>query len=208
MASHVLQAEVLVLTRGEPRESCTPYEVLCVQQGVLRILQRRGKGSGGPTLDLFDKAFLELSGEGGQAPWFVKEVRIDKRHTGIAARYEALALASRFTTLLARNPLPDYGREKINELASNAVASFSNHPQLAEIVYLKACFSFAKDEGYPMRQQWLADLHGSLRDEAQTLLSSTLLTLETETWARPAAVKLIPRLEHYIREHTDIHLPA
>lgn len=205
MSSRTLQCEVLVLSRGEPRESCTPYMVLCPEAGVLSALQRRGRGAGGPPLDLFDSASLQLSGDDSGGPWFVKEAQVTTRRPGIAARYEALDLAGRLTTLIARNPLPEDGRAGIHTLASRALDAFASHPPLAECVYIKACFSLARDEGYPVRQQWMAELHGALREEAEHILACPLSELAGQPGINAAAAKLLPRLDHWIREHTDLH---
>ena len=204
MPSRTLHCEVLVLSRGVPRESCTPLTLLCPENGVIQAQQRRGKGAGGPALDLFDSAALTLAGEDGGHLWFVREAEVRQRRQGIALRYEALQLASKLCALLVRNQLPDDGRAAIHALAGRALDAIENHPALAEMVYLKFLYRLARDEGYAVRQQWLAELHGALRDEAETLLASPLEKLASEAWAAESALKLIPRLEAFLREHTDI----
>ena len=224
MASRTLHCEVIVLARGEPRESCTPYTLLCPEHGVLPAQQRRGKGAGGPALDLFDGASLTLAGDDAGGPWFVREARIDARRPGIAARYEALRLASRLTAMIARNPLAEEGRAAVHALTGRALDAMAAHPGLAEAVYLKFCYSFARDEGYAVRQHWLAELHGALRAEAEALLTRPLAELAAQapdavaethrdggigaaaadSWAVQAARRLVPRLDHWLREHTDI----
>ena len=206
MPSHTLQCAALVLSRGEPRESCTPLTLLCPEHGVLLAYQRRGKGAGGPALDLFDSASLTLAGDPGGSTWFVREVQVDRRRAGLALRYEALLLGSRLGALLVRNPLAEEGRAWIHRLAEQAMDALDTHPALAEIVYMKFLYRFARDEGYAVRQQWLADLHGALGDEAETLLARPLGELAGEGWAQESARKLLPRLEHFLREHTDIEL--
>lgn len=208
MPARTLQCEATVLTRGEPRESCTPFAVLCPENGLLHVLQRRGRGAGGPPLDLFDTASISLSGDESGGHWFVRETRIERRRPGIAARYEALLLASRFTATLARNPPPEDALAGTAALAERALEAFAGHPELAEVVYLKSNYSFARSEGYAVRGQWLAELHGALREEAEVLLATPLSALAPQAWVAASAARLVPRMEHWLREHTEIRLHA
>jgi hypothetical protein len=66
----------------------------------------------------------------------------------------------------------------------------------------------ARDEGYPVKEEWLAGLPAAQRAEAERLLATPLATLaETSAAiAGPSSATLLRRLEDYLRARTEILL--
>jgi len=198
----------IVLLKRPPKESFQPLTVFSAEHGHLTFWQRMSKSSGGSKtakaasapLDLFDEAeFLAESPNQGQS-WFIKETRLLHRPNGIARNYDTLRHACDFATTLARNRVPEEVRNGVMTLLRRSLAAFAQHTR-PDITHLKALYSFARDEGYPLRQHWLPTLSNGLRTVAQAVLSQPLA--EQDPPAETVAA-LHTHLCHYLRHHTEI----
>jgi len=209
MAGLTLSTQGLVLLKRPPKENFQPLTVFSAEHGHLTFWQRVPKHSGGtgkttknatPPLDLFDEAeFLAESPNQGQS-WFIKETRLLHRPSGIARSYDALRHACEFTATLARNRVPEEVRSGVMQLLRRSLAAFAEHTR-PDITHLKALYSFARDEGYPLRQHWLPTLPSGLRTVAQTVLSQPLAEQNPPT---ETVAALHTHLTHYLRHHTEI----
>jgi len=151
-------------------------------------------------LDLFDEADLWLESSNEGRTWFIKEARLLTRHDAIGRSYDSLRLASVFAAVIARNRVHEESRETVYRLLRQTFAAFGSNDR-PDLVYLKALYCFARDEGYPVKQEWL---HG-LPADARTAASSMLNLPVAGQSADPAAVaRLSRRLEDYLRLHTEI----
>ncbi len=205
MAGRTLTTEALVLGKGLPADSFQPFTLYSADEGVLRAYQRVSRRAA-PTLaplDLFDVAevLLEASPQGNA--WFVRESRVLEHHAGLGRTFDTLRLASAVATLVSGNPVHEESRAAVYRLLRNAFAAFSTSDR-PDLVYLKSLYCFARDEGYPLRQQWLPGL--SATDQA--LATAVLMQPVAGQTATPAAVaRLQDKLETYLRGHTEIVLP-
>jgi len=200
-----LNTDALVLRPWPPTDTFQSFSVFTPEHGALRIHQRiPGKKPSVThlTLDLFDDVSLVLEGTPSGDAWFVKEARLLTRHAGIGRRYESLVLASAFAQLAARNPGSEESYPAIHALMRTAFTAFaaSDRP---DIVYLKSLYCFARDEGYPVKQEWFPALPAADRPLAISLINQPLAT---QTTAPVDVTRLLRSLEHYIRQHTEIHL--
>lgn len=191
-----------MLTRKPPSERFQQLTVFSGRHGGLLCLRRLSAKSA-PTsaiLDLFDRAdlWLETSNEG--RTWFIKEARILARHDSIGRSYDALRLASAFAAIIARNPVHEESREGVYSLLEKTFAAFGSTPR-PDLVYLKALYCFARDEGYPVKQEWWQGLATAARAAASEMLNQPVAGQA----AAPAAVAgLTHKLEDYLRTHTEI----
>ena len=176
------------------------------------VLQRvpkaagRAAGTGRKTasasvpLDLFDEVALALESSNQGRTWFVKEARLIMRHEGIGRSYEALQLASALAALIARNPVHEESRAAVADLLRSAFGAFAWGPR-PDVVYFKSLYRFARDEGYPLKQQWFPTLPAADRAEVATLLNRPLIE---QLASVEAVARLQRRLEEYLRGHTEI----
>jgi hypothetical protein len=199
-----LHTEACVLLRSLPAERFQPYTVLSADHGPLLCLRRipTKTAARAVALDLFDEADLWLESGNQGRTWFIQEARVRVHHGAIARSYEALLLASAFTATLARNPVHVDGWAGVSALLRQTLAAFdaSDRP---DIVYLKALYCFARDEGYPVKQEWWPGLPAGERAAVAGLLNQPLTA---QTAAPPAVARLTRRLEDYLRAHTEILL--
>jgi hypothetical protein len=207
-----LQTDAFVLLKRPAADSFQSFTVFSVAHGTLFVLQRIPKNTSRRTtasaktssssvaLDLFDEVDLQLESSNQGRSWFVKEVLLIKRHGGIGRSYDALRLASSLAALVARNAVDQESRRSVAELLQTAFAAFASDAR-PDIVYFKSVYRFARDEGYPLKEQWFPTLPPTDRAEVATLLNRPL----AEQTATPAAVtRLQRRLEEYLSRHTEI----
>lgn len=209
MPGLTLQTEGIVLLKRDPAESYQPFTVFSTEHGVLALMQRVAKkaASTAITLDLFDEiSFVAESSNQGRT-WFIKEVRLLNRPSGIGRSYDSLRHACAFAAVVARNPPDDSLREPVATLLRQALSSFavSSRP---DFVYFKSLYCLARDEGHPLRQHWLTTLPADFRSAADTILRTPLAALEESPHRAdiPATLceLLITRLEEYLKGHTEL----
>ena len=204
MPGQTLTTDAIILGRRPASDAFQSFTAFSVEQGSLQLQQRLPQkiSANSVLLDLFDEASLSLETSNQGRSWFVKEVRILARQTAIGHSYDALERASAFATLVARNEVPEEGREKVYLLLRLALGAFATSER-ADIVYLKSLYCFARDEGYPVRAQWLESLNSTDRGTVTMVLQQPVAgqTAPPETVAR-----LQHRLEDYLRGYTEILL--
>ena len=199
-----LQTDAFVLSKRPPADTFQTFNVFSAEHGALLILQRLAKKSAGTAvaLDLFDEASLLLESSNQGRTWFVKETRLVTRHPDLGRSYETLVAASALASLVARNPVPEESRLAVASLLRTALAALATGAR-PDIVYLKSLYCFARDEGYPLKQQWFPLLPAADRATVAPLLNRPL----SDQTAPPAVVHALQcDLENYLRGHTDILL--
>ncbi len=204
MPAESLQTAGFVLLKRPPADAFQSFTVFSPEHGQLMVLQRLPRKSASTTtvLDLFDEVALMLESSNQGRTWFVKEAQLTARHHDLGRSYEVLLRASTFTALVARNPVDAESREPVAELLRGALLAFASGMR-PDVVYFKSLYRFARDEGYPLKQQWFPTLPAADRTEAATLLNRPL----AGQTAPPALVaRLQRRLEEYLRGHTEILL--
>ena len=215
MPGQQLQTSAFILSK-QPSGSDS-FEQLAVfsnEHGALHCLIRAPKTSpsisgrrgaaprGEGRLDLFDETELSLESTNQGRTWFIKEHRLIQRHDGIGRSYEALKSAAALATLITRNAVPDESREPITGLLRNTFTALGAGGR-PDIVWLKALYSFLRDEGYPVKQQWWPQLPAADRELTAHLLNQPLAAQTVEA---PAVTKITRRLEEWIKAETEIHL--
>lgn len=196
--------DAVVLLKRPPADTFQTLTVFSAEYGALLALQRISKKSASTliTLDLFDEATLLLESSNQGQTWFIKESRLLTRHDGIGRNYEALRHASGFTTLVARNNVPEESRPKVYALIRQVLTAFATSPR-PDIAYFKGLYCFARDEGYPVKQEWIPSLSTPDRETVASLLN---LPMAEQTAAATSVSRLQRRLEDYLRGHTEILL--
>lgn len=172
---------------------------------LLRVT-RNPKSDTQPAPDLFDRLALTLQhGRNSPAdgPWFVREHRLLARHAAIGRDYPTLAAASRLARLVTRNPGPQDSRAAVDALLTQAFAALTRPGTRPESIYFKSLYCLFRDEGLPLKQEWLPALPASDRDLVAAALNqpadSPAVTLADLT-------RLTKRLEAYLVTGHDLVL--
>ncbi len=202
MPAQSLQTDAFVLMKRPPADTFQSFTIFSAEHGALLALQRVAKKTSATmaALDLFDEASLLLESSNQGRTWFIKEARLTTRFVDIGRSYDALRLASALAALVARNPVPEESREPVAQLLRTAFAAFANGVR-PDIVYFKSLYRFARDEGYPLKQQWFPTLPSSDRAEVAVLLNRPLAE---QSLGAEAVARLQRRLEEYLRGHTEV----
>jgi recombinational DNA repair protein (RecF pathway) len=197
-----LQTDALILLKRPAADSFQSLTVFSAEHGSMLVMQRVTKkaASAAVALDLFDEVSLVLESSNQGRTWFLKEAELIQRHAEIGRSYETLRQASALATLISRNSVDEDSRPAVAALLRSAFVAFESATR-PDIVYFKSVYRFARDEGYPMKQQWFPTLPADDRREVAALLNRPL----TEQTATPATVtRLQRRLDEYLRGHTEI----
>ncbi len=207
-----LQTDAYVLHKRPPSDSFVALTVFSGEKGLLHVLQRLPKRapakparlSGGAAinhpLDLFDEAALLLESTNEGRTWFVKEARLLHRPEAIGRDYETLQFASNFASLIKRHPGPEESQPKIAALLRTAFAAFAAGKR-PDVVYFKSLYCFSRDEGYPVREEWLAKLSAAERAATEQILHQAVAE---QTTPPPEVARHLRRLEAYLRGFTEI----
>lgn len=199
-----LQTDAFVLLKRPPADSFQSFTLFSATQGSLLALQRvsRKNATAALALDLFDEVSLDLESSNQGQTWFVKEARLITRHAELGRSYETLRLASSLAALVARNAVSEEGRPAVAALLRQAFASFASGAR-PDLVWFKSVYRFARDEGYPAKEEWFPSLAASDRAVVATLLNQPLAA---QTATAEVVARLTRRLEDYLRGHTEILL--
>jgi hypothetical protein len=207
MPSPTLQAGGTVLAKLPPTERHTPFLLLSPEHGVLRVHQRLSSKPGHVHLDLFDEARVELQSPSADISrpderlWFVRgEPLIVLRRAELGRDYATLLHASEFAGLIFRNPPHAEGRARVHRELGAVLEAFATSRR-PDVIHFKAVYRFARGEGHPVREQWLAGLASGLRRSATVILGTPAGEQEPE--AREVA-ELHEALLGYLREHTEL----
>ena len=201
MAGLSLQTVGFVLLKPPPEDRHQQVLVFSAERGHLRCFQRLSSRQPAVSLDLFDEVSGTLTSSNQGRTWFFSDVRVLRRFAGIGLSFAALSEASAFLTVLARNATHEDSRAAAYTLLGTALQAWSEGAP-PEIVSLKALYSFARAEGYPVKEDWAAGLRGSDFDNARRFLNEPLMAL---AGSDPDSVaRLLESLRRYLRGHTDI----
>lgn len=205
MPGQTLTTGAFVIDKRPPAESFQTFGLFSAEHGNLTALHRvpRKPPAGHVSPDLFDElaAVLETSNQG--RTWFVREVRVTERRTAIGRSYESLAQASALAAVIWRNPVHEESRPAVDRLLRSAFGAFAEKDR-PDIVYLKSLYVFARDEGYPVREDWLPSLAPAEREVAEPAIASPI----GGAAAPRARIALIRRsLEDYLRSSSEIIIP-
>ena len=172
------------------------------EHGLLTALQRITKKGATPPADLLDEAEFSLESRNDGRTWFVREHRLLHRPAAIGASYAALRCASAIARLVRQNPISAESRPAVVGLLRQSFAALATGHR-PDLVWLKALYCFARDEGLPVKQQWWQQLGEADRAAAQEILTKPLAT-QSPTAASVA--RLVQRLEHWVAAETEIRL--
>jgi hypothetical protein len=199
-----LSTAALVLERRPAAaDGWAGYQLFAADPGLLSAMRRERKsGPADPPPDLFDEIDARLESSNQGRTWFIVEARIRNRPGGIGRSYEALRCASALARIVARNPVAPDSRPAVYALLQEAFAAFAQGLR-ADIVLFKSVFRFARSEGYPVKQEWLAELPEGEAAAAEDALARPVrdVTASAETVARWQR-----RLEDYLRGRAELDI--
>lgn len=202
MPESKIATNAILLTRSESGERGLLLILLTAERGILRAFKRTSARGKKPIPDLFDESSLLLSKAKTSDLWFVDEYTVLKRRPQIGSNYRAFQYACRYAIVLSRNIFDaSESSSWITQLRQVLDAwETGKHP---EIVYFKALYLFARQQGIPVKEDWLA----SMKNDGEPVRSLLRLPLAEQTAGPPAVVKWIHSLENYLSRNYDVYFP-
>lgn len=203
MPGQTLQTTGFLLQKAPPADRHQQVLLLSAEVGQMLCFQRLATRQPAVSLDLFDEVAATLTSSNQGRTWFFSEVRVLRRFAGIGLSFAALQEASAFAAVLTRNPVHEESRAAVLTLLGTALQAW-NDGRRPDAVALKALYTFARDEGYPVKEEWAAGLCGSDRENARRVLHEPLAALEA---VDPAAIaRLLESLRRYLRGSAELVL--
>ncbi len=206
MGAQPLSTTAIVLDRAPGGESWTRLLCFSPEHGNLACLQRASRKAS-PSLapaDLFDELRLSLESRNEGRTWFVREAVPVRKRPGLGGSYETLRHACRLARILAHNPVPEETRGAVHSLLERALTAWeSNHRP--DAVYFKSLYLLAREEGYPVREQWRPGLEAVDRGRVDAVLRAPVAA---QTIDAAELARLTGALETYLREETGIRIEA
>ncbi len=198
-----LRGEGIVLARHLAGESPLRLTVLSASHGRLMCLQRQSARSTMEKADLFDTAELVLEGPKPSGFYFVTAYALHTRRVGIGRSYAALKHASEFAEILAHNSQHAADIAPLIQLADTVFAAWEtgHHPEAAAF---KALCLLSRNEGYPLNEQFLAQLPEGERAQALQILHEPL---DKQTTEQTHVEHLLALLRQWVKGYTDIWIP-
>ncbi|RME72151.1 MAG: hypothetical protein D6781_02775 [Verrucomicrobia bacterium] len=205
MAARTLFTTAIILDRDDAGEKFARHRAICPEHGILVCLQRLARKSPGriPVLDLFDEAQLTLESANQGRTWFIRDALPVKKRPDLGRRYDVLLAACRFARILADNPVHEESRAAVFALLRRALDAWQEHAR-PDITYLKSLYLLARDEGYPVRENWRCSLDREERDLATGILARPL---DAQTAEPPEVRRLTRALEEYLHQEAGFRIP-
>lgn len=197
-----LTAEGIVLNRQRTGENFLHLVFLSPETGIFHAGKRAGTtGSKSPQPDLFDEATLTFDPprKGTSSLRFIREYRVVRRHERLGTDYATLALACRYARVLTDNPLPDTSAPHLHATLHRALTAWEAG-RAPETVYFKALFLFARDEGFPVKEEWMDSLTSGDRGAVSEILRLPAQEIHAETHTS----RLIRLFEKYLHHEHEV----
>lgn len=201
MAGPQQSAEVLVLARRPTGERFVRLSCFERHQGALAVLWREpaAKSPAGTLPDLFDHALVELeSGRGGGH--FAREYRLLHRHEGLATSYRALQEASAWMRILEKNLPFMHSQEELFELTLTALRRWEEEYSPIHVA-LKLYYIYAREEGFPVKEEWQASLDGEELESLGKILHNSLSTFSSPHQEQDSA--LLQKLKEWLKASSE-----
>ena len=194
-----------MIEKRPPTDAFQTFGLFSPEHGNLLALQRvpRKPSPTHVAPDLFDAVSVMLESSNQGRTWFVREVRVAKRRSGIGRSYDALRFASALAAVISRNPVHEESRGNVARMLGTALDALASGAR-PDAVHLKSLYVFARDEGYPVTQEWLPSLGTEDLAVARAVLNRPLGAQDS-----PAAdvARLRLSLEAYLGASTEIIIP-
>lgn len=193
----------IVLARIEQGERYWRFQLFHPEEGpIVALLRRSTKTAGHAPPDLFQVIAVSLNTAGRSKLPFISEFTVKEDHAALARSYPAFKEATSFTRTIWQNLRHAEFFPPLYQLCERALRAFESGER-PNVVHFKALYQLAREEGYPVKEQWWAQQSTEDRDAIVELIQKPV----TEISLQPNAENYLKDLKHYLHHHTDIQIP-
>ncbi len=201
MPSQSLRIEGIILKKEEHTESHIQYYVLSPNEGGIYCLKKKNKSLKNTSHpDILDQAEFELLQSQGGHVYFIQDYEPIKQHTSIGKNYNTFKHACEFGKIISKNLHHAESFHLIYKLCLKAFDAWDRKLN-PEIVYIKSLYLFTKEEGYPVKEQWIHQLNTDLKKYALHIISTPIESCQAND---DTIQQLLENLKKWIPAHTDI----
>ncbi|MBC2594234.1 hypothetical protein H5P28_08155 [Ruficoccus amylovorans] len=202
MPAESVQLEALVLGREQTGENHLRFSLLDPESGRREAFYRQTQAGKGTPPDLFDRGEFHLEAARSGNAWFVREFRLRQRLSGISRHYANFQAAAEWALFLRHNAVHCHMPATVFDIAQKTFSALENTAQ-PEAALLKGFYLFARQEGWPVREEWLRNLPTTERDSAAHILNSPLEVLA----ASPETARRLARtLKNWLAARDEVRL--
>lgn len=205
MSKRFLDSTVLILNKENSGENFTKLELFCPTNGKLITLNRFSKKYKSENLlDLFDIGQIQLTLSEQNGPSFVKEFHPLLHHKNIAKNYITFHHACNWVKIISKNLLHIENLQYLFSLTQKTLHAF-NTSSSPHAIYIKALYLFIRNEGYPIKEDWLINLSPNLITHAMGIIKHPLDNQNTPTGVFE---ELIQNIHTWMAQQTEIISPT
>ncbi|MCC5805779.1 MAG: hypothetical protein JJU00_05565 [Opitutales bacterium] len=200
-----IRDEAVVVHRGDAGEVHWRYTFLTAGHGWVSALRRkpgkRAQRSAPP--DLFDHGDITVPARRSGAPLVLDEFRPVRSHRELAKNAAAFSAAARLANLMRFNLDHSESTESAFRLLVETLDALCARPR-PDAALFKAVYRLAREEGYPVREEWAAGLPPQERVAARDLLRQPLDAVQSSADTTEAVTS---NLLLYLAGHCHWRLP-
>lgn len=203
MGTRIIDTEGVVLRISSLKEKILSISLLTPQRGIITCYQKRKvQNQINSNIGLFDIIECSLSLKDNSPKGFLNKHRVIKYHSGIGTHYRKLNLASKWSQFVEKNFIQTTHTEAIYKLSIQTFLALSEEEK-PEVTYFKSLYLAIKEEGYPIKEEWVKLLTAEKNQNTKEILSQPIkaqafpestvneLTQSLESWAKEQALLTI-----------------
>lgn len=197
----ILSTEGLILDKNLTGENHNSYILLSPVYGKLLSLQRTARKSHQPqNPDLFDIGEFDIEVPNTGIATFIREFTLRHRFSALSKSYQVLKAAAQFAQIINNNLQHAERFAAIYQLCCTTFNALAQYSQPTATL-IKSLYIFARDEGYPVKEDWYANLAPTMQREAALIINTPLAELQLMS---AQTENLFQQLQAWLHSHTDI----
>lgn len=191
--------EGYLLRHTSTGENGLRLDFLTVEDGLLTLWKRQPTQASltkSHRPDLFCRCALTAAPDQNGQARFIRELRIIRSFPGLGQNYRILHFASRMARVILQNPFHEESPGTLFATVGKALEAWeSPQPKCPEWIFFKFLYLYAREEGFPVKEEWQHQLLPEMQSELRLLLHEPV----TASAPRPSLLHLLrERLEAYL----------
>ncbi len=200
MSTQQISVEGIVLKKIEKSGSNLHFYIFTKKFGILLCIKRIPKKKISKlNPDLFDIAILDLDRIKTSEIWFIRDYRLIKSNSSISNYYKSFVYAAEYSNFLINNLKYIESFERFYELTLKAIYFWSNGAQ-PESVFIKTIYLLARDEGYPVKQDWINSLNRRNKILANDIIFNRI---NDHNLDESNLISLLQSIKNWLKYNTD-----
>ena len=193
----------IILDKQPRAESSLFITAFSQEEGLVFVYKKMSSKKTSFAPDLFDEISCQVQMPNSEtAVRFLKDFDVKKHRQGLSASYEKLCAASEISEIVKLNGAHIDETQTLAELLSITFDSIETAQNL-DAVKIKFLYLLAKNQGYPVKEDFFASLPASEKSDFAEILKTPILQLSDKI---QQAQRLYKILKYWVQENTDLSL--